>query len=101
MLEARMKVLGGKHQGKSIPLPAGRFLVGRERDCHLRPSSDLVSRHHCVFYVDDYAVRLRDLGSLNGTLVNGERLQGETTLSDGDSVKIGALELQLSLKEVE
>ena len=77
MLEARLKVLGGKHQGKAIPLAIGRFLVGRERDCHLRPSSDLVSRHLCVFYIDEYAVRLRDLGSLNGTLVIDERLQGE------------------------
>ncbi len=98
MLEARLKVVGGKHAGKEIPLSSGRFLVGREQDCHLRPASDLVSRHHCVFYVDDYAVRLRDLGSLNGTLVNSERLHGETTLKDGDQIQIGGLHLETVLQ---
>src|SRR5690606_19765641 len=82
-------------------LPPGRFLVGREVDCHLRPASDLVSRHHCVFYIDEYAVRLRDLGSRNGTLINDEPLHGETTLQDGDRVKIGGLDLKLVFREVE
>ena len=67
MLQAELKILGGKHQGKAIPLSTKKFLVGREQDCQLRPNSDLVSRHHCVFSIDDYAVRLRDLGSTNGT----------------------------------
>ena len=101
MLEVRLRVLGGKHEGKMIPLPPGKFLIGRERDCHLRPSSELVSRHHCVFYVDQYAVRLRDLGSRNGTIVNNDRLEGEATLRDGDRIRIGALEFQAVLREVD
>ena len=99
MLDARLKVLGGKHQGKEIPLPRGRFLIGREQDCHLRPASDAISRHHCVFYLDDYAVRLRDLGSRNGTFVNEDALHGETTLQDGDHVRIGSLEFEMSLRD--
>ncbi|ADG68422.1 Forkhead-associated protein [Planctopirus limnophila DSM 3776] len=98
MLKAELKILVGKHQGKVIPLAARKFLVGREQDCHLRPNSDLVSRHHCVFTIDDYAVRLRDLGSTNGTQVNGENIRGEVILNEGDQVTIGKLELQLLLK---
>lgn len=98
MLKAELKILVGKHQGKVIPLAARKFLVGREQDCHLRPNSDLVSRHHCVFTIDDYAVRLRDLGSTNGTQVNGENIRGEIVLNEGDQVTIGKLELQLLLK---
>ena len=95
MLQAELKVMEGKHQGKSVPLNVKQFLVGREADCHLRPNSDLVSRHHCVFLVDDYTVRIRDLGSTNGTYVNGERIQGQVVLQPGDAVQIGKLAFQL------
>lgn len=99
MLQAELKILGGKHQGKTIPLSTKKFLVGREQDCQLRPNSDLVSRHHCVFTVDDYAVRLRDLGSTNGTRVNGKPLHGEVTLNSGDQIGIGKLELELVIRQ--
>jgi hypothetical protein len=95
MLHAEFKVLGGKHQGRSIPINTKKFLVGREQDCHLRPNNDLVSRHHCVFLVDDFAVRLRDLGSTNGTRVNDELVRGERVLQDGDRIAIGKLELEI------
>lgn len=101
MLQAELKILGGKHQGKTIPLTAKKFLVGREADCQLRPNSDLVSRHHCVFLQDDYSVRLRDLGSTNGTIVNGEPLRGEAMLKAGDRVTIGKLELEMVIRHVE
>ena len=99
MLQAELKILGGKHQGKSIPLSTKKFLVGREQDCHLRPNSDMVSRHHCVFSIDDYAVRLRDLGSTNGTRVNGEVLRGEVMLKSGDHIGIGKMELELVVRQ--
>ena len=95
MLQASLKVIGGKNDGKLIEFRTSKFLVGREQDCHLRPNSDLVSRHHCVFSLDDYALRLRDLGSTNGTLVNGRRIRGETVLTPGDVVKIGKLNLEV------
>ncbi|MCA9087086.1 MAG: FHA domain-containing protein [Planctomycetaceae bacterium] len=95
MLQAELRVSSGKHAGSTIPLPQGKFLVGREEDCHLRPNSDLVSRHHCVFTVDDYSCRLRDLGSTNGTLVNGERLRGAVVLKTGDKVSIGKLDFDV------
>ena len=95
MLQASLKVIGGKNDGKLIEFKARKFLVGREQDCHLRPNSDLVSRHHCVFTLDDYALRLRDLGSTNGTLVNGRRVRGETVLTPGDVVRIGKLNFEV------
>jgi predicted component of type VI protein secretion system len=99
MIQAELRIAAGNRQGSSIPLPQGKFLVGREEDCHLRPNSDLVSRHHCVFTVDDFSVRLRDLGSTNGTFVNGERLKGAVMLKQGDRVLIGKLDFEVLLKE--
>jgi len=98
MISAELKVVGGKHAGQIIPLNRRKFLIGREQDCQLRPNSEMVSRHHCVFSVDDYSVRLRDLGSTNGTLVNGDRIRKETVLADGDRILIGNLDFQLVLR---
>ena len=52
MIEAELHVVGGKHSGQVIPLNRRKFLIGREGDCQLRPNSELVSRHHCVFGMD-------------------------------------------------
>ncbi len=95
MLNVELKVVSGKQSGNVIELPAGKFLIGREHDCHLRPNSELISRHHCAFTVDDYTVRVRDLGSTNGTLVNGERIRGATILNPGDLVSVGKLAFQV------
>lgn len=97
-MRAELKVVEGKHQGAVIPINRKKFLVGRESDCQLRPNSDLVSRHHCVFAVDEYGVRLRDLGSTNGTFVNNERVSGQIALKDGDQVRIGKLVFQISIR---
>lgn len=60
-------------------------LVGRAPDCDLRtaPDDTQVSRHHCVFEINPSKVRVRDLGSRNGTLVNGREV-GDCELADGD-----------------
>ncbi|HLJ10239.1 MAG TPA: FHA domain-containing protein, partial [Planctomycetaceae bacterium] len=99
MFQVELKVLEGRQQGKTIPLNVRQFLIGREQDCHLRPNSDLVSRHHCVFTVDDFTVRLRDLGSTNGTFVNGERIQGQVVLNPGDHVAVGKLSFEIVVKK--
>jgi hypothetical protein len=98
MVSAELKVVGGKHVGQVIPLNRRKFLIGREQDCQLRPNSEMVSRHHCVFSVDDYSVRLRDLGSTNGTLVNGERIRKDVVLAAGDIIVIGNLEFELVIR---
>ncbi|HQX52248.1 MAG TPA: FHA domain-containing protein [Planctomycetaceae bacterium] len=98
MVSAELKVIGGKHAGQVILLNRRKFLIGREQDCQLRPNSEMVSRHHCVFSVDDYSVRLRDLGSTNGTLVNGERIRKDVVLVAGDKVVIGNLEFELVIR---
>lgn len=92
MLKAELRVVSGKQLGTLISLGTSKFLVGREQDCDLRPNSEMVSRHHCVFSVDEYTVRVRDLGSTNGTLVNGERTRTTVVLKPGDRVTIGKLD---------
>lgn len=99
MISVQLNVIGGKHAGQKITLDRKKFLIGREQDCQLRPNSELVSRHHCVFTVDDFSVRLRDLGSTNGTLVNGEKIRKEVVLNQGDHVVVGSLEFNVCIDE--
>jgi predicted component of type VI protein secretion system len=101
MLQGKLRVVGGTNHGKVISLSTRKFLIGREQDCQLRPNSEMVSRHHCVFTLDDFNVRLRDLGSTNGTFVNDERVRGEVMLKSGDRVQIGKLDFEIVISAAE
>ena len=61
----------------------------------MRRGSESVSRHHCVLLVDGDTVFVRDLGSRNGTFVNGDRIMCEKELADGDQLVIGPLRFTL------
>ena len=96
-MEIKLVVIGGKHAGQEVPVPHAKFLIGRAEDCHLRPSSELVSRHHAVILVEEGFVAIRDFASKNGTFVNGERIKTERELKAGDHLKIGPLEFEVQL----
>jgi pSer/pThr/pTyr-binding forkhead associated (FHA) protein len=98
-MEVQLKVLVGNNVGQALKVPGPKFFVGRAEDCHLRPGSDLVSRHHCVLMVEGSTLVIRDFGSKNGTYVNGERIASETTLQHGDQLKIGPLEFEVQMSE--
>jgi pSer/pThr/pTyr-binding forkhead associated (FHA) protein len=98
-MDARLKIVNGPSSGEIIAISPGKLIVGREQDCHLRPASEFISRHHCVFLLDSCALRLRDLGSKNGTFVNGRRIaSGEIVLLCDDMVSIGELVFQVEFQ---
>jgi hypothetical protein len=77
-------------------------LVGRGEECGIRldRGERRVSRHHCVLDVNPPHVTVRDLGSRNGTYVNGSVLRGPDTereLADGDEVRLGGAVLRVSV----
>jgi pSer/pThr/pTyr-binding forkhead associated (FHA) protein len=94
-MELTIKLLSGRSAGKEIKVPSNKFLIGRAEDCHLRPHSDLVSRHHCVLLIEEGFCAVRDFGSKNGTLVNEERVVGQRELKHGDKLRIGNLEFEV------
>ncbi len=93
-MEVKLKVLVGPNAGKELPVAGPKFLIGRAEDCQLRPRSDLISRHHCVLLIEEGLMTVRDFGSKNGTLINGERVRGECELKNGDKLTIGPLEFE-------
>jgi len=99
-MEVRLVVLQGEHQGRVIPLPETIFLIGREEQCHLRPHCPRVSRKHCAIATWMGKVRVRDFQSRNGTFLNGERVQGEAMVHDGDKLRVGSLVFGFQIKPV-
>lgn len=99
-MEVKLVVTNGRHSGREIPIKVPKFFIGRAEDCHLRPGSDLVSRHHCVILVEDNAVAVRDFGSKNGTFVNGEQVMPERELKHGDRLVVGQLDFDVRISGV-
>jgi pSer/pThr/pTyr-binding forkhead associated (FHA) protein len=96
-MEVKLVVAQGSQAGQEVPIPGRKFFIGRAEDCHLRPHSDLISRHHCVILVEDAFVAVRDFGSKNGTFVNGQRITSEVELKPGDNLKVGQLEFKVHM----
>lgn len=90
----KLKVLAGAKEGTEIPLKRSKFLIGRSSECTLRAGSEAISRRHCVVLTTDSGIQVRDLGSRNGTLVNGVKIAQETLIHEGDTLKVGPLEFR-------
>jgi pSer/pThr/pTyr-binding forkhead associated (FHA) protein len=72
----------------------GRLLIGRSPDCQLVFADDTVSRRHAELRFDEGRWMLRDLGSANGTWVNGRRVM-EAEVAPGDEVQLGGWAVRL------
>jgi pSer/pThr/pTyr-binding forkhead associated (FHA) protein len=94
-MDVKMVIVEGRNRGKHLQFPPGEFVFGRGPECHVRPNSPWVSRQHCLLRIGEEGVHVRDLGSTNGTLVNGTRLLGERPMLPGDQLQVGPLVLQL------
>ena len=93
---ASLIVQTGKHKGKKITLPTNEILIGRGEDCFIRLASDEVSRHHCAVVPTSRGIRVRDLASQNGTLVNNVPIETEIFLQPGDLLQVGPILFQLA-----
>jgi pSer/pThr/pTyr-binding forkhead associated (FHA) protein len=95
-MQTKLIVASGKSAGRAISIKRSTLLIGRAEDCDVRPLSEDVSRRHCAIHVGPADVWAEDLGSRNGTFVNGVKIKEKTKLGDGDVVRVGSLELKVS-----
>src|SRR5262245_20029413 len=98
LMKVQLIVVQGKPEGKTIPLLGPTFKIGRGETCHLRPNSEQVSREHSDFTISATQVVVRDLGSRNGTMVNGKALTEPCKLKDRDLIQIGPLTFAISIE---
>jgi predicted component of type VI protein secretion system len=93
---AKLIVASGKSAGRSIAIKRNKLLIGRAEQCDVRPLSEDVSRRHCAVTVGPAEVWVEDLGSRNGTFVNGAKISERTKVVDGDVIRVGSLELKVA-----
>ena len=90
-----MAALQPLNDGKTISIDRAVILVGRAADCDaIITSSRKISRKHCCLIQADDRYLIRDLGSMNGIRVNGQRVDREAEMKSGDQVCIGDVEFQ-------
>ena len=78
---------------RQFSLRQGETVIGRARDAGVRIDSGGVSRHHARVVVSGGEARVEDLGSKNGTFVNGQPVTGVCRLHEGAEIRVGAVTL--------
>lgn len=96
-MDVILKVVEGSKSGAKVAIKKNEFLIGRSQECHLCAGSSAVSRRHCAILRTDNRVSIKDLGSRNGTLVNGEKILGEVELASGDEIGVGPLKFMITI----
>jgi predicted component of type VI protein secretion system len=87
-----------KHKGTLFPVHQGDSLLGRSPECLIVLPSERVSREHAVVRRIHCGLEIEDLGSRNGTWVNGARIRRATVLQQGDEVQLGDDVLEVMIK---
>ena len=97
---AKLVIISGDRSGTEFALEQECVVLGRDPNADLAFDDSSMSRQHAAVEFVDQQFRIRDLGSTNGTLLNGKPVQvGE--LQHGDRLEIGSQEFQLIIEEAE
>jgi pSer/pThr/pTyr-binding forkhead associated (FHA) protein len=87
-MQAVLVMFRADGERRSFSIARDMTVIGRREDCDLRIPLGEVSRKHCRLVRDGDVLKVEDLGSSNGTFLNGQRVQ-EALLSPGDSIQVG------------
>jgi pSer/pThr/pTyr-binding forkhead associated (FHA) protein len=91
---AKLVVLSAGLNGRTHELNVDKTTIGRVEDNTFQIADPSVSSHHCEVLLQGSDVLIRDLGSTNGSFINGEKIS-ESILKPGQTLKLGQIELQL------
>jgi len=81
-------------QDREFALDEGETILGRSREATVFIDDVSVSRRHARMMVNGHSVVVEDLGSKNGTTVNGDRIAGTASIQDGDVLAVGSVEMR-------
>lgn len=101
MVEVQLTSLGwdGESDGEqTITIRDFPCIIGRHPECQRRLADPLVSRRHCVLTLREGQVWIEDLGSRNGTRLNGDAIREAVHLDDGDEVELGGTAFRAHLR---
>jgi len=95
-LGASVRVMRGFYEGLEVPVDLDWMVIGRGRSADVVLAEPTISRAHVAIGHDGGGFFMQDLGSTNGTRVNGER-EIRVPLTDGDELQLGKLRLRVTL----
>lgn len=95
----QLVVVQGRSATQTLRVGSGVMTVGRQQDCQLRIASSQVSRKHCQIFEKKGLLLVKDLGSANGTLVNGKKIADQRVLEPGDELTVGAVKFRIERVE--
>jgi diguanylate cyclase (GGDEF)-like protein len=87
----------GPHAGTVFTLEQGEMVAGRMPNTDIFLQDHQVSRNHACFVLSQGETRVEDMGSTNGTFVNGKAVEGQVVVSDGDEVQVGSTNFRFSI----
>ena len=94
-----LKFISGKYAGGEFALTQNQeLIIGRSSDLEMVLIEDMVSRHHAKITTTDADIYIEDLGSTNGTFVNGEKISS-CKLKEGDRILIGTSIIKLVFED--
>jgi pSer/pThr/pTyr-binding forkhead associated (FHA) protein len=90
-MDYQLVVIRGRSSANAVKLQDGVTTAGRQDKCQLRIKSSQVSRKHCQLFEKHGMLLVKDLGSSNGTFVNGKKIEGQRVMEPGDELGIGPI----------
>ena len=98
MADLVLEIVEGPDAGAQVEL-VGPIGIGRDPSCDLSLTDELVSRHHAKVTPRDGSAVAEDLGSVNGTFLNGSQLHGEFPFGVGDHLLLGVTVVELRARD--
>jgi predicted component of type VI protein secretion system len=98
-MQAVLVMFRNDGERRSFSISREMTVIGRRQDCDLMIPLGEISRKHCRIIRDGESLRLEDLGSSNGTFLNGRRIQ-ESTLDAGDTIQVGPVAFVIQIDGV-
>jgi predicted component of type VI protein secretion system len=93
----KLKLISPGFAGQGCDLPDGNFIVGRDHKNHIVILDASVSARHCELLVHGPDIIVRECGSLNGTYVNGVRIDAQHGVHHGERLRCGNVEIQVQI----
>jgi pSer/pThr/pTyr-binding forkhead associated (FHA) protein len=99
IVRGRLKILNGGFEGMAYDLDDSDVLIGRNPSTHITLLDEGISREHAMVLFDEetHSFVIEDLGSTNGTKLNGKRVRS-SPLCEGDEIQIGQTLFRFILK---
>ena len=102
-MKARIRFTDGPLSGQAFELAGERLVIGRGPECDIVVDSPMIQRQNCMLLKDEFTLRIRDLGSLRGTFVNGRCIRpgnGEVVILHDDLITVGGTNFMVEIDAV-